>query len=157
MRRKKQGRVHTSDLGAAVFLANPPTEIRLLLKCFQAGARSEECSKELKEFACGFLGALVQDQALIPLMNVHPAKLLAWVLTHHLRNPEHCGAWLNLGCSLRLMAASDPEPVASTRLQKALECFNRSLALGHSERSYLQDALALATAKTQRNPGLGSV
>jgi tetratricopeptide (TPR) repeat protein len=142
MRRKKQERVQTPDSVAAAFLANPPREISLLLKWFQAGARSEECSKELEEFACGFLGALAQDQALIPPMNVHPPKLLAWVLTHHLRNPEHCGAWLNLGWSLRLMAASDSEPLASTKLQKALECFDRSLALGQSERAVIIRAWA---------------
>jgi tetratricopeptide (TPR) repeat protein len=131
-----------NGLDNAIFLADLPTEIGLLLKWFQAGARPEECSKELEEFACRFLGALAQDQALIPAMDVHPAKLLAWVLTHHLRNPEHCGAWLNLGWSLRIMAAADPEPWAATRLQKALECFDRSLALGQSERAVIIRAWA---------------
>jgi len=75
-------------------------------------------------------------------MNVQPAKLLAWVLTHHLRNPSHCAAWLNLGWALRIMAASDPQPLATTRLQKALECFDRSLALGQSERAVVIRAWA---------------
>jgi tetratricopeptide (TPR) repeat protein len=142
MPRKTQKRLRNPGPDEAVFLANPPTEIAVLLKWFQAGARSEECSKEVEEFACGFLGALAQEQALIPAMNVHPAKLLAWVLTHHLRNPEHCGAWLNLGWSLRLMVASDPELLAATRLQRALECFDRSLSLGQGERAVMIRAWA---------------
>jgi tetratricopeptide (TPR) repeat protein len=135
MRRKKQGRVQNPDPGVVVFLANPPRQIGLLLKWFQKGARSEQCSEELEKFASGFLGALAEVQALIPTMGVHPARLLAWVLTHHVRNPGHSAAWLNLGWSLRIMAASDLEPLATTRLHKALECFDRSLALGQSERA----------------------
>jgi tetratricopeptide (TPR) repeat protein len=40
------------------------------------------------------------------------------------------------------MAASDSEPMASSRLQKALECFDRSLALGQSERAVVIRAWA---------------
>jgi tetratricopeptide (TPR) repeat protein len=135
MTRKKQKRLRNAGFGPALFLADPPTEITLLLKWFQAGARPEQCSKELEEFSCSFLGALAQDQALIPPMDVQPPKLLAWVLTHHLRNPGHCAAWLNLGWALRLMATSDPESVRVIRLQRAIEAFDRSLALGRNERA----------------------
>jgi tetratricopeptide (TPR) repeat protein len=132
MRRRKQTRIEDPESRATGFLADPPVEIGRLLKWFHAGARPEECSKEVEEFACGFLGALAQVQAVIPRMDVHPAKLLGLALTHHLRNPAHCAAWLNLGWSLRIMSTRDPKPLATTRLRKALECFDRSLSLGQS-------------------------
>jgi tetratricopeptide (TPR) repeat protein len=40
------------------------------------------------------------------------------------------------------MAAYDPEPVATARLQRAIECFDRSLALGRSERAVVIRAWA---------------
>jgi len=124
-----------ADSGETIFLADPPTEISLLLKWFQAGARPEKCSQELDNFACAFLGALVHDQAVIPTTtDVHPPKLLAWVLTHHVRNPRHCAAWLNLGFALRLIAKSDQEPLKSSRLHRAIECFDRSLSADPNER-----------------------
>ena len=142
MRRKKQMRIREASSGATEFLADPPLEIGRLLKWFHAGARPEECSKEVEEFACGFLGALAHVQAVIPRMNIHPAKLLGLTLTHHLRNPANCAAWLNLGWSLRIMGAHDPKPLAATRLHKALECFDRALSLGQSERAVVIRAWA---------------
>jgi tetratricopeptide (TPR) repeat protein len=141
MRRKTQKQRGDASLDK-VFLDDLPWEIGRLLSWYEAGARSEECGAALEEFACSFLGALAQDQALIPRMNVQPAKLLAWVLTHHLRNPENCGAWLNLGWALRIMATSDPKPIAATRLERALKSFDRSLALGQGERALKIRALA---------------
>ena len=67
-------------------------------------------------------------------MDVHPPKLLAWVLTHPVRNPRYCAAWLNLGFALRLIAKSDQEPRKTSRLQRAIECFDRSLAADPNER-----------------------
>lgn len=84
-------------------------------------------------FANAFLGALVQDHAIIPPMDVHPPKLLAWVLTHHVRSPKNCAAWLNLGLALRLMAKSDEGARQEALLQRALECFDR--AISAAERS----------------------
>jgi len=118
----------------ALFLADMPPPIEALLAWFYAGARPKDCGTEMEEFACSFLGALVEDQAVIPTVDVHPPKLLAWVLTHYLRNPGHCAAWLNLGFALRLIAKSDPEPVRDTRLQRAIDCFDRSLAADPKER-----------------------
>jgi tetratricopeptide (TPR) repeat protein len=134
----------TGDLGdqTSRFLDDPPPDIGLLLKWFRTGARPEQCSNQLETFASSFLGALAQDEAPIPAMNVHPATLLAWVLTHHMRNPRNCAAWLNLGLSLRLMARSDEEAIATTRLQRALECFDRSLTLGRGERAVIVRAWA---------------
>jgi tetratricopeptide (TPR) repeat protein len=143
MRRRGQKRLSDSGSGdERLFLSNPPQEIGTLLNWFHAGAKPEECSREVEDYACGFLGALTEVQAFIPRMNVQPAKLLAWVLTHHLRNPSHCAAWLNLGWSLRIIAASDPKPLVPTRLQKALRCFDRSLALGKTERAVVIRAWA---------------
>jgi tetratricopeptide (TPR) repeat protein len=138
----EQKRHRASDSDRGIFLSDPPAEIGLLLRWFEAGARPEQCSKELEGFACSFLAALAEDQALIPAINVHPAKLLVGILTHHLRSPGTCAAWLNLGWALRLMARSDAEPVATARLQRALECFDRSLALGQSERAVVIRAWA---------------
>ena len=139
MRRKTQRRPAQAGFrqfpsDQALFLADMPPTIEALLEWFRAGARPEGCSKELEEFACAFLGALADDQALIPMTDTHPAKLLMWVFTHHLRNPSHGGAWLNLGFALRLIAKSDQEPLKSSRLQRAIECFDRSLAANSPER-----------------------
>jgi tetratricopeptide (TPR) repeat protein len=142
MKQRKKQQKQDPGSSPGLFLMDPPREVGLLLNWFQAGAKTEECSNELEEFACGFLGALDEVQALIPRMNIRPAKLLAWVLTHHQRNPAHCAAWLNLGWSLWIMATSDSEPMASSRLQKALECFDRSLSLGQSERAVVIRAWA---------------
>jgi tetratricopeptide (TPR) repeat protein len=114
------------------FLTDPPAEIDHLLKWFHAGAKAGECGTDLETFTNAFLGALVQDQAIIPPMNVYPPKLLAWVLTHHVRNPQNCAAWLNLGFALRLIAKLDVESRRQTRLQQAVECFDRSIAAAQS-------------------------
>jgi len=114
------------------FLIDPTEEVGLLMKWFYAGARAEEGGTDLENFASAFLGALVHDHAVIPPMDVHPPKLLAWVLTHHIRNPENCAAWLNLGLALRLMARSDEEPRRNARLARSIDCFDRSISLVES-------------------------
>lgn len=116
-----------NDRSESTFLTDPPVEIGRLLKWFHSGAIAGECGNDLETFTNAFLGALVQDHAIIPQMNVYPPKLLAWVLTHHLRNPENCAAWLNLGFALRLMAKSDGVPRRHARLQQAIVCFDRSI------------------------------
>ena len=114
------------------FLADPPAEIGHLLKWFHAGGKAGECGTDLETFTNAFLGALLQDQAIIPPMNVYPPKLLAWVLTHHVRNPQNCAAWLNLGFALRLIAKLDVESRRQARLQQAVECFDRSISAAQS-------------------------
>lgn len=125
MRQPQLSRNNQSD---DKFLADPPAEIGHLLKWFHAGAKAGECGTDLETFTNAFLGALVQDQAIIPPMNVYPPKLLAWVLTHHIRSPETCAAWLNLGLALRLMAKSEEGSRRDVRLQHALECFDRAIS-----------------------------
>ena len=55
------------------------------------------------------LTGLRSDQAIIPELQADAARIVALVLTHHIRNP-HCGAWLNLGFGLRRLAISDSRP-----------------------------------------------
>jgi tetratricopeptide (TPR) repeat protein len=125
-------RQHIENDKSDRFLIDPPEEVGRLMKWFHAGARAEEGGTDLENFASAFLGALVHDHAVIPPMDVHPPKLLAWVLTHHIRNPENCAAWLNLGLALRLMARSDEEPRRNARLARSIECFDRSISLVES-------------------------
>jgi hypothetical protein len=113
-----------------------------LLTWFEAGAEPNACGKELEGFACGFLSSLAEVQALIPSIDAHPAKLLGLLLTHSRRNPSSSAAWLNLGWSLRIIAARDPKPRAAIRLQNALECFDRSISLADGERAIIIRAWA---------------
>ena len=128
----RQPQVSQNSQSDGRFLTDPPAEIDHLLKWFRAGAKTGECSAELETFTNAFLGALVQDQAIIPPMNVYPPKLLAWVLTHHVRNPRNCAAWLNLGFALRLIAKLDVESRRQARLEQAIECFDRSISAAES-------------------------
>jgi tetratricopeptide (TPR) repeat protein len=132
-----QSQISPNDQHNSKFLADMPAEIGHLLEWFHAGAIAGECGTHLETFTNAFLGALVQDHAIIPPINVYPPKLLAWVLTHHLRNPENCAAWLNLGFALRLMAKSDGEPHRDARLQRAIECFDRSIAAAQNSTAAL--------------------
>lgn len=121
-----------SDRGDRRFLEDPPSEVGRLLEWFDAGAKAGERDGDLEGYASAFLGALVQDHAVIPPMDVHPPKLLAWVLTHHIRSPENSAAWLNLGLALRLMAKSEEGALRDARLQRALECFDRAISSAES-------------------------
>jgi tetratricopeptide (TPR) repeat protein len=128
----RQSQLSQNDQNDGKFLTDLPAEIDHLLKWFHAGAKAGECGAGLETFTDAFLGALVQDQAIIPPMNVYPPKLLAWVLTHHVRNPQNCAAWLNLGFALRLIAKLDVESGRQARLQQAIECFDRSISAAES-------------------------
>jgi len=133
----RQPQLSHNNQGDSKFLTDLPAEVDHLLKWFHAGAKAGECGSDLEAFTNTFLGALVQDQAIIPPMNVDPPKLLAWVLTHHVRNPQNCAAWLNLGFALRLIAKLDVEPRRHARLQQAVECFDRSISAAQSSASAL--------------------
>jgi hypothetical protein len=115
-------------------LTDLPTDLQALLKWFDAGARPEDCGHGIRDWASSFLGALVDDQAIIPEPHTDAPRVLALALTHHVRNPGHCVAWLNVGLALRRIATSDPDSLRSWRLERALECFDRSLALSQTER-----------------------
>ncbi len=128
-RQKRNSSDSTQDpeSNKSIFLADLPWQIDLSLKSQQI-AQQQDNARELREFAISFLKTLTDNDAIIPGTDTSPPKLLALVLTHHLRNPDSCVAWLNLGLSLRLMAESDQHPVVAGRLQKALFCFGKSLA-----------------------------
>ena len=130
----RQPELSPNDRSDDKFLAEPPAEIDHLMKWFRAGAKADECGTDLETFTNAFLGALVEDHAIIPPMNVYPPKLLARVLTHHVRNPENCAAWLNLGFALRLIAKLDVEPRRHARLHQAVECFDRSISAAQNSR-----------------------
>ena len=114
------------------FLRDAPPEIREILDWYGRGCPSGSSRSKMREFAGGFLGALVEDQAIIPIAQTDPPKLLAMVLLHHKENPGNATAWLNLGLALRRMALyriQDSTAVNERRLQHALESFQRSLEL----------------------------
>lgn len=121
-----------NDRSDGKFLIDPPPQVGSLLKWFDAGAKPGACNADLEAYASAFLGTLVHDHAVIPPMDVYPPKLLAWVLTHHIRSPENCAAWLNLGLAIRVMAKSDEGARREARLQRALECFDRAITAPHS-------------------------
>jgi len=114
------------------FLDDAPPEIRQILDWYGTGHPSGSSTAKMRGFAGKFLGALVEDEAVIPAVETDPPKLLAIVLLHHRRNPENATAWVNLGLSLRRMAlyrVQDSKSVNHRRLQCALRSFERSLEL----------------------------
>src|SRR5262245_36274045 len=121
-----------SAIRGNAFLDDAPSEIREILDCYGTGHPSGSSTSKMREFASKFLGALVEDEAIIPAVETDPPKLLAMVLLHHRRNPQNATAWLNLGLALRRMAlyrVQDSESVNQRRLQYALQSFQRSLEL----------------------------
>jgi tetratricopeptide (TPR) repeat protein len=115
-------------------LADLPDELDALLDWFDAEADQAALAKDVQAYADELLTGLRSDQAIIPEMRADAARIVALVLTHHLRNPEHCAAWLNLGFGLRRVAISDSDAVKALRLERALACFNRALALSREHR-----------------------
>jgi tetratricopeptide (TPR) repeat protein len=120
---------------ASEFLTNLPTELEALLKWFDAGADPAAPTIEVRSYANGLLTALRSDQAIVPKLQADPERILALVLTHHVRNPEHSVGWLNLGLALRRLAAWDREMWRTRRLERAISCFDRCLALSAGERA----------------------
>ena len=132
MDRRSRGTVRAST--ASEFLADLPDELEALLDWFDTEADQVTLAKDVREFAGGLLTGLQSDQAIIPELQADAARALALVLTHHVRNPGHCGAWLNLGFGLRRLAISDSEAVKALRLERALACFDRAVALSRAHR-----------------------
>lgn len=137
--------------GDSKFLADVPREIREVLDWYAAGAARGDAGAKLTGFASKFLGALVEDHAVIPTAAVSAPELLALTVLHHQRNPENAGAWLNLGLALRRMAlyqaeVHGPEEQNPRLLHRALESFERSLCLepennGKNIRAWIGQAL----------------
>jgi tetratricopeptide (TPR) repeat protein len=121
-----------SAIRGNAFLDDAPPEIREILEWYGSGHPSGSSTAKMREFASKFLGALVEDEAVIPAVQTDHPKLLAMVLLHHRRNPQNATAWLNLGLALRRMAlyrVQDSKSVNERRLQYALRSFQRSLEL----------------------------
>jgi tetratricopeptide (TPR) repeat protein len=119
---------------ASELLADLPDELDALLDWFDTEADQATLPKDVRAYADRLLTGLLSDQAIIPELQADAARILALVLTHHIRNPDHCGAWLNLGFGLRRLAISDADAVKALRLERAFACFDRALALSREHR-----------------------
>jgi tetratricopeptide (TPR) repeat protein len=128
-----RGAIHVST--ASEFLADLPDELDALLKWYDMDADPAMLAKDVRAYADGLLAALRSDQAIVPELQADPERILALVLTHHVRNPEHSVGWLNLGLALRRLAAWDSEMSRTRRLERAISCFDRCLALRAGERA----------------------
>ena len=120
---------------ASDFLTDLPDELGALLDWFDSGTDSAALATDVRAYANGLLNALRSDEAIIPELQADTPRVLALVLTHHIRNPSHGAGWLNLGLALRRFAAWDCPSSRAQRLERAISCFNRSLALSADERA----------------------
>lgn len=132
MDRVSRGKVRASF--ASELLVDLPDELAALLNWFDTETGQATLTKDVRAYGEELLAGLRSDQAIIPELHADAARIVALVLTHHIRNPEHCGAWLNLGFGLRRVAISDSEAVKVLRLERALACFDRALALSREHR-----------------------
>ena len=117
-----------SDPLLTPFLVVASPEIRDVLRWSE---KSSTAPPNTVRFAEGFLGSLIEDQAVIPVMS-DPVAVLSQTLTHHLWRPETAAAWLNLGLALRRMAlyrVDDAESRNEERLHLALSSLDRALAV----------------------------
>ena len=119
---------------ASELLADLPDELDALLDWFDTETDEATLANDVRAYADELLTRLRSDQAIIPELQADAARIVALVLTHHIRNPEHCGASLNLGFGLRRLAISDSEAVKALRLERALASFDRALALSREQR-----------------------
>ena len=113
------------------FLRDAPAQIQAILAWFHDGAEHERVSKEMEDYAGGFLAGIHEDGGLFPVSE-NAAWLLAMVLTQHHRNPGQPIGWLNLGLALRRMAlyeTSAPESLKNTWLDLAVQSLDESLRL----------------------------
>lgn len=141
--------IDVASNGKSKFLADAPSEIADVLEWYDARGVRGEPAPNLTDFAEKFLGAMIEDHALIPVVTVSALETLALTLLHHQRNPANPGAWLNLGLALRRMAlyrVDDVPEINQKRLQAAIESFKRSLELepentGKNIRAWVGQAL----------------
>lgn len=119
---------------ASEFLTDLPDELEALLDWSDAGAEPAALPIDVREYANGLLTALRSDEAIVPELQADTPRVLALVLTHHIRNPRHGAGWLNLALALRRLAARDRPSSRTQRLERAISCFDRALALSDDER-----------------------
>lgn len=115
------------------FLENMPGEIKEVLHWYADGQSRIPASKSVAEFAGRFLAGIYEDGAVIPTdLSASAPEVLALTLLQHRRSPLSAGAWLNLGFALRraaLYRTNDREETNRSRLQSALQAFDRALQL----------------------------
>ena len=111
-----------------------PDELEALLEWFDAGADAAALAIDVRAYANELLSALRSDEAIVPELQADTPRVLALVLTHHIRNPRHGVGWLNLGLALRRLAPWDGPSSIAQRLERAISCFDRSLVLSDGER-----------------------
>lgn len=115
------------------FLEDMPGEIKEVLR-WHADAQSRgPASQSMADFAGRFLGGIYEDGAVLPTnLSASAPEVLALVLLQHQSSPRSTGAWLNLGFALRRVAlyrTQDPDKLNRTRLQSAVQAFDRALQL----------------------------
>jgi len=116
-------------------VADLPDELDALIEWFDTQGDQTTLDNDVRAYAENLLTALRSDQAIVPELQTDSARVIALALTHHIRNPEHSVAWLNLGVALRRLATWDHELPSTQRLERALICFDRCLALSAGDRA----------------------
>jgi tetratricopeptide (TPR) repeat protein len=115
------------------FLENMPGEIKEVLHWYADGQSRIPAGKSIAEFAGRFLGGIYEDGAVVPTdLSASAPEVLALTLLQHRTSPLSAGAWLNLGFALRraaLYRTNDREETNRSRLQSALQAFDRALQL----------------------------
>jgi tetratricopeptide (TPR) repeat protein len=110
-----------------------PGEIKEVLHWYARGQSRIPAGKSVAEFAGRFLGGIYEDGAVIPTaLSASAPEVLALTLLQHRTSPLSAGAWLNLGFALRraaLYRTNDREETNRSRLQSALQAFDRALQL----------------------------
>jgi tetratricopeptide (TPR) repeat protein len=115
------------------FLEHMPGEIKDVLHWYAHGPSRIQAGGSVAEFAGRFLGGMCEDGAVVPTnLSESAPEVLALTLVQHRSSPLSAGAWLNLGFALRraaLYLANDPEEMNKSRLQSAVQAFDRALQL----------------------------
>lgn len=115
------------------FLEDMPGEITEVLQWHAHAHSRVSASQSMAEFAGRFLGGMYEDGAVLPTnLSASSPEVLALALLQHRTSPLSAGAWLNLGFALRRVAlyrTYDPEEMNRTRLQSAVQVFDRALQL----------------------------
>src|ERR1700721_2836861 len=110
-----------------------PGEIKDVLHWYAGGQSRLGAGESMAEFAGRFLGGMYEDGAVLPTnLSASAPEVLALALLQHRISPRSTGAWLNLGFALRRVAlyrTEDPEETNRSRLQSAVQAFDRALEL----------------------------